>query len=74
MTSSRYYSGKRDIKEVLAAYPGGSVDLSKDDAKGIAKILINNPEKKNAFSGKLNLRVEYTWRSIKREIDCFFIK
>ena len=39
------------------------MDLDKDEAKGIAKILINNPEKKNAFSGKLiyekvNLPVE----------------
>ena len=48
----RHYSNKNDIKKLLAAYPGGNVELHKDDTKGTAKILINNPDKKNAFSGK----------------------
>ena len=48
----RLYSNKTDINKLLAAYSGGNVELHKDEAKGIAKILINNPDKKNAFSGK----------------------
>ena len=37
---------------------GGSVDLYKNEDNGIATLLINNPAKKNALSGKkLTLKV-----------------
>lgn len=32
---------------------GGSVDLKKDDFTGIATLIMNNPSRKNAFSGKM---------------------
>ncbi|GAB1608407.1 ethylmalonyl-CoA decarboxylase-like [Argonauta hians] len=34
-------------------YSGGSVDLSKDEDSGIAQITLNQPQYKNAFSGKM---------------------
>lgn len=42
------------VREQLKGFPGGSVDLIKDNETGIATITMNNPEKKNAFSGKLS--------------------
>ncbi len=48
----RRFSDDSDIRKVMASFPGGSVELQKNDEKGIAKILLNNPSKKNAFSGQ----------------------
>ena len=31
---------------------GGSINLERDESTGIATLLINNPQKKNALSGK----------------------
>ena len=33
---------------------GGSIDIETDDSTGIATLLINNPQKKNAMSGNNN--------------------
>lgn len=30
---------------------GGTVDLTKDDQSGIATLILNNPERKNSFTG-----------------------
>ncbi len=49
---SRRSSDFSEARKLLAAYPGGSVDLEKDEQRGMAKILLNNPGKKNAFSGE----------------------
>jgi len=38
-------------KEFLCKIKGGSVDLTKDEKTGIATIILNNPERKNAISG-----------------------
>jgi ethylmalonyl-CoA/methylmalonyl-CoA decarboxylase len=37
----------------LSELTGGSIDLTKDDKTGIATVLLNNLEIKNAFSGKM---------------------
>lgn len=42
---------QEEIKEKLRAFPGGSIDLLKQDS-GIAVLTINNPSRMNAFSGK----------------------
>ena len=36
---------------------GGSIDLETDESTGIATLLINNPQKKNALSGKKRVLV-----------------
>lgn len=38
-------------RDVLSQWKGGSVDLEKDEDTGIASIILNNPDKKNALSG-----------------------
>lgn len=44
---------RETCKEYLSKLKGGSVDLTKDEKTGIATILLNNPERKNAFTGKM---------------------
>ncbi|OWF46194.1 ethylmalonyl-CoA decarboxylase-like [Mizuhopecten yessoensis] len=43
------------FRERLQSYGEGSVDLTKDETDGIAVITLNNPNKKNAVSGKMML-------------------
>ena len=43
---------EEDIRGKLLAFPGGSVDLVKQDS-GIAVMTINNPARMNAFSGRV---------------------
>ncbi|XP_043539771.1 ethylmalonyl-CoA decarboxylase [Chiloscyllium plagiosum] len=52
--TSVYRVNEDDIKEKLQQHPGGSIDLQKDQ-NGIANLIINNPERKNAFSGTMML-------------------
>ncbi|XP_020372649.2 ethylmalonyl-CoA decarboxylase [Rhincodon typus] len=52
--TSVYRVNEDDIKEKLQQLPGGSIDLQKDQ-NGIATLIINNPERKNAFSGTMML-------------------
>ena len=40
------------FRSLLENFQGGSVDLKKNEENGIATLLVNNPTKKNAFTGK----------------------
>lgn len=44
---------EEDVKKKLQQFPGGSIDLQKKD-DGIGILTLNNPSKKNAFSGIKN--------------------
>uniref|UniRef100_A0A665TFN6 Ethylmalonyl-CoA decarboxylase 1 n=1 Tax=Echeneis naucrates TaxID=173247 RepID=A0A665TFN6_ECHNA len=46
-----------EIREKLLAFPGGSIDLLKQDS-GIAVLTINNPSRMNAFSGSMMVDLE----------------
>ncbi|XP_006626079.2 ethylmalonyl-CoA decarboxylase [Lepisosteus oculatus] len=48
---------EEEIKEKLQAFPGGSVDLIKQDS-GIAVLTINNPNHKNAFTGTMMIQLK----------------
>lgn len=57
--SAAVYSGihefnDEEIRGKLQAFPGGSIDLIKQDS-GIALMTVNNPARMNAFSGKPRL-------------------
>ena len=41
------------FRSLLENFQGGSVDLKKNEENGIATLLVNNPPKKNAFTGTL---------------------
>ena len=43
---------QEEIREKLGAFPGGSVDLLKQES-GVAVLTVNNPSRMNAFSGKV---------------------
>ncbi|KAM4632918.1 ethylmalonyl-CoA decarboxylase isoform 2-T2 [Polymixia lowei] len=45
------------IREKLQAFPGGSIDLVKQES-GIAVLIINNPSRMNAFSGGMMVDLE----------------
>nr|XP_055166856.1 ethylmalonyl-CoA decarboxylase isoform X2 [Nyctereutes procyonoides] len=47
---------EEDIKKKLQQFPGGSVDLQKEDS-GIGILTLNNPSKMNAFSGVMMLQL-----------------
>ncbi|KAL4236297.1 enoyl CoA hydratase domain-containing protein 1 [Mactra antiquata] len=57
------------IIEQLRQHPGGSVDLLKDNNTGIATITINNPEKKNAISGKMMVDLEECVSELENWVD-----
>ncbi|XP_041044524.1 ethylmalonyl-CoA decarboxylase isoform X1 [Carcharodon carcharias] len=50
--TSVYRMNEDDIKQKLQQFSGGSIDLQKDQ-NGIATLIINHPERKNAFSGTM---------------------
>lgn len=50
--SSTHDFTQKEVREKLQAFPGGSIDLLKQDS-GIAVLTINNPSRMNAFSGKV---------------------
>lgn len=52
--SSIHGFNQEEIREKLQAFPGGSIDLLKQDS-GIAVLTINNPSRMNAFSGKVTV-------------------
>lgn len=45
---------EEDMKKTLQQFPGGSIDLQKDDS-GIGILTLNNPSKMNAISGRRDL-------------------
>ena len=52
----RFVSGRPSqehdaVRKDLLQYKGGSVDLRMDEDTGIADVILNHPEKKNALSG-----------------------
>ncbi|XP_063054781.1 ethylmalonyl-CoA decarboxylase [Engraulis encrasicolus] len=47
----------KEMKEKLSAFPGGSIDLVKEES-GIAVMTVNNPGRINAFSGTMMLELE----------------
>ncbi|XP_041602572.1 ethylmalonyl-CoA decarboxylase isoform X1 [Vulpes lagopus] len=47
---------EEDLKKKLQQFPGGSVDLQKED-NGIGILTLNNPSKMNAFSGVMMLQL-----------------
>ncbi|XP_047453666.1 ethylmalonyl-CoA decarboxylase isoform X1 [Mugil cephalus] len=55
--SSIHGFNQEEIREKLQAFPGGSVDLLKQDS-GIAVLTINNPSRMNAFSGSMMVDLE----------------
>ncbi|ESO13102.1 hypothetical protein HELRODRAFT_159709 [Helobdella robusta] len=44
--------------DLLSKYPGGCVDLEKNDKTGIAVLTLNNPTKKNALTGSMMIDFE----------------
>ncbi|KAI4904064.1 hypothetical protein NFI96_033890 [Prochilodus magdalenae] len=46
-----------DIRQKLQLFPGGSIDLHKQES-GIAVMTVNNPARMNAFSGSMMLELE----------------
>nr|XP_020452453.1 ethylmalonyl-CoA decarboxylase isoform X1 [Monopterus albus]XP_020452454.1 ethylmalonyl-CoA decarboxylase isoform X1 [Monopterus albus]XP_020452455.1 ethylmalonyl-CoA decarboxylase isoform X1 [Monopterus albus] len=55
--SSIHGFNQKEVKEKLQAFPGGSIDLLKQDS-GIAILTINNPSRMNAFSGSMMVDLE----------------
>lgn len=51
-SSSIHSFNEKEIREKLQAFPGGSIDLLKQES-GIAVLTINNPSRMNAFSGMI---------------------
>ncbi|XP_054577649.1 ethylmalonyl-CoA decarboxylase isoform X2 [Eptesicus fuscus] len=47
---------EEEVKKKLQQFPGGSIDLQKDD-NGIGILTLNNPSKRNAFSGVMMLQL-----------------
>uniref|UniRef100_A0A2R8MNL6 Ethylmalonyl-CoA decarboxylase 1 n=1 Tax=Callithrix jacchus TaxID=9483 RepID=A0A2R8MNL6_CALJA len=47
---------EEEVKKKLQQFPGGTVDLQKED-NGIGILTLNNPSKMNAFSGVMMLQL-----------------
>lgn len=54
------------IRQELLQYQGGSVDLHKDDDTGIACIVLNHEDKKNALSGKMMVDMRDTVEELEQ--------
>ncbi|XP_056900882.1 ethylmalonyl-CoA decarboxylase isoform X1 [Takifugu flavidus] len=56
--SSRIHDfNQEEIREKLQAFPGGSIDLLKQES-GVAVLTVNNPSRMNAFSGTMMVELE----------------
>ncbi|XP_014877890.1 ethylmalonyl-CoA decarboxylase [Poecilia latipinna] len=55
--SSTHGFNQEETRQKLRAFPGGSVDLLKQDS-GVAVLTINNPARMNAFSGSMMVDLE----------------
>lgn len=57
--SINYYNGPEiataEIRKRLLQSRGGCVDVVKNEDTGIATLCLNNPERRNAISGKYNM-------------------
>ncbi|XP_020490361.1 ethylmalonyl-CoA decarboxylase [Labrus bergylta] len=58
-----------EIREKLQAFPGGSIDLLKQES-GIAVLTINNPARMNAFSGSMMVDLEERVSQLESWTDC----
>lgn len=47
---------EEEVKKTLQQFPGGSIDLQKNDS-GIGILTVNNPDKMNALSGTMMLQL-----------------
>lgn len=47
---------EEEVKKKLEQFPGGSIDLQKENS-GIGILTLNNPSKMNAFSGVMMLQL-----------------
>ncbi|XP_034031239.1 ethylmalonyl-CoA decarboxylase [Thalassophryne amazonica] len=59
---------QQEIRDKLQAFPGGSVDLLKQDS-GIAVLTINNPSRMNAFSGSMMVDLEEKVSQLEKWTD-----
>lgn len=50
--SSIHNFDHEEIREKLQAFPGGSIDLLRQES-GVAVLTVNNPSRMNAFSGRV---------------------
>uniref|UniRef100_UPI0037E99A5E ethylmalonyl-CoA decarboxylase n=1 Tax=Semicossyphus pulcher TaxID=241346 RepID=UPI0037E99A5E len=55
--SSVHGFNQEEIREKLQAFPGGSIDLLKQES-GVAVLTVNNPSRMNAFSGSMMVDLE----------------
>ncbi|KAM8947244.1 ethylmalonyl-CoA decarboxylase [Pelodytes ibericus] len=55
--NSSHGFNESEIKQKLAQFSGGSIDLCKGD-NGIAELCINNPSRMNAFTGTMMIQLE----------------
>jgi len=49
----KFSSANTHISDTLSQFTGGEIILNKDEDTGIAHIILNQPQRKNAFSGKM---------------------
>ncbi|XP_066539585.1 ethylmalonyl-CoA decarboxylase [Hoplias malabaricus] len=56
-SSNSSASQHEEIRQKLQQFPGGSIDLQKQES-GIAVMMVNNPARMNAFSGSMMLELE----------------
>lgn len=54
MYASVHSFNQEEIREKLRVFPGGSIDLLKQES-GIAVLTINYPSRMNAFSGEMTV-------------------
>uniref|UniRef100_A0A3B4BAP6 Ethylmalonyl-CoA decarboxylase n=1 Tax=Periophthalmus magnuspinnatus TaxID=409849 RepID=A0A3B4BAP6_9GOBI len=66
--SSRHDFNPDEIREKLLAFPGGSIDLYKQDS-GIALLTVNNPSRMNAFSGSMMVDLETKVAELEKWAD-----
>ncbi|XP_037078536.1 ethylmalonyl-CoA decarboxylase-like [Pollicipes pollicipes] len=60
------YPDLAEVKQQLSQYGGGSVDLSLDDVTGMASLRLNNPDRKNALSGRMMAQLEEAVAALER--------
>ncbi|XP_017265326.1 ethylmalonyl-CoA decarboxylase isoform X2 [Kryptolebias marmoratus] len=68
VSSSLHVFDRDEIRQKLRAFPGGSVDLLKQDS-GVAVLTINNPSRMNAFSGSMMVDLEERVTQLEKWAD-----
>lgn len=66
-----YYTGAaqpvEEVREFLGKFEGGKIDLTLNNENGIATILLNNPNRRNAITGMLVVNLLLSNFAIKFE-------